>query len=86
MIECMVARIGDNVQYRNINTQDDGIITYYLKYIQCVVIRRNNIAGLLYITKVQNIDQAADLTYFNFSSADFLDQSTEVLIGVDFMD
>lgn len=28
----MIAGIGDNVQYRNINTQDDGIITYYLIY------------------------------------------------------
>lgn len=39
------------------------------------------------ITKVQHIDQAADLhNLLQFYSADFLDQSTEVLIGVDFLD
>lgn len=28
----MIVGIGDNVYYRNINIQDDGIIIYYLLY------------------------------------------------------
>lgn len=43
-LERRIAGIKDNVQYTDINIQNDGIIPYYT---QRVVIKRNNIAGPL---------------------------------------